>query len=243
MKLVIFLIVALLLGQSLAAETKMLPSKLDLTKNFGGQLKGVTNGTGQDAATVSQTNAAIASANDSLKAYVDANDTLLDADIVNANASMKAYVDLTAPTADQKAALAGTSGVPPSDSNKLVDNSDSRLSDPRTPIEHDHTDGPFRVTHDGGAEQAIITTPGSCDILRLIVVCKQAAPTRTLQIGWAADPGALMTDAEAPKLLNGIFSIRDPLSDPLTSATEIIATVGGSGDGEWDIYLVIVRYA
>lgn len=41
------------------------------------------------------------------------------------------------PTADQKAALTGTSGTP-SSTNKYVTNSDSRLSDARTPTAHTH---------------------------------------------------------------------------------------------------------
>ena len=42
------------------------------------------------------------------------------------------------PTTDQKAALAGTNGTP-SSTNKYVTNSDSRLSDARTPTSHTHT--------------------------------------------------------------------------------------------------------
>jgi hypothetical protein len=42
------------------------------------------------------------------------------------------------PTANQKAALAGTSGTAPSVSNKFVDNSDTRNSDARTPVDHSH---------------------------------------------------------------------------------------------------------
>ncbi len=41
------------------------------------------------------------------------------------------------PSSDQKAALAGTSGTP-SSTNKYVTNSDSRLSDARTPTSHNH---------------------------------------------------------------------------------------------------------
>lgn len=44
------------------------------------------------------------------------------------------------PTADEKAALAGTSGTAPSGTNKLVDNADTRLSDARTPDPHNLID-------------------------------------------------------------------------------------------------------
>ena len=43
------------------------------------------------------------------------------------------------PTADEKAALVGTSGTAVSVSNKLVDNTDTRMSDSRTPLSHDNT--------------------------------------------------------------------------------------------------------
>ena len=43
------------------------------------------------------------------------------------------------PTADQKAALVGTSGTAPSAANKLVDNSDTRLSDNRIAVDHSHS--------------------------------------------------------------------------------------------------------
>jgi len=42
------------------------------------------------------------------------------------------------PTSDQKAALAGTSGTP-SSTNKYVTNADSRLTDARTPVAHNHS--------------------------------------------------------------------------------------------------------
>ena len=43
------------------------------------------------------------------------------------------------PTADQKAALVGTSGTAPSAANQLVDNTDARLSNDRVAIDHAHS--------------------------------------------------------------------------------------------------------
>ena len=43
------------------------------------------------------------------------------------------------PTADQKAALVGTSGTAPSAANKLVDNTDTRLADDRIAVDHAHS--------------------------------------------------------------------------------------------------------
>jgi hypothetical protein len=101
---------------------------------------------------------------------------------------------------------------------------------------------PVRVTHDGGASQAILTSPALCEIKEILVKCIEAGATRTVNIGWAADPDAIMADADMPKLLNGVAVGRFPISE-LTAATAIIATVGGSGNGEWDVYLEIARYA
>ena len=67
------------------------------------------------------------------------------------DAANKEYVDTTAlaavdlisgnvPTADEKAALVGTSGAP-SSTNKYVTDVDSRLSDARTPVSHASTHG------------------------------------------------------------------------------------------------------
>jgi len=101
--------------------------------------------------------------------------------------------------------------------------------------------GPYRITHDGGASQAILTTSALCEIDEIVVKCQQAGASRTVDIGWAADTNALMADSEVPHTLNGTKFIRDPITE-ITSATALIATVGGSGDGEWDIWLKISRY-
>lgn len=102
--------------------------------------------------------------------------------------------------------------------------------------------GPYRITHDGGASQAILTTPELCEIEAIVVKCIEAGATRTVNIGWTADPDALMANADVPKTANGVAVGRFPISE-ITAATALIATVGGSGDGEWDIYLEIARYA
>ena len=100
---------------------------------------------------------------------------------------------------------------------------------------------PVRILHDGGASQAILTTPVVCEVKEVVTICREAGAARTVNIGWTAIPGALMTDSEVPKLLNGVAVSRFPTSE-LTAATAIIATVGGSGNGEWDVYLEIARY-
>lgn len=103
--------------------------------------------------------------------------------------------------------------------------------------------GPVRITHDGGASQAIQTTPALCEIEAVIVKCAQAPDTATMNIGWAGDTDALMANSEIPILLNGVAAIRNPVSE-ITSATAIIATVGGAGSiGEWDVWLKITEYS
>lgn len=81
MKRLLSIALALLLISGMAGAVKINLNMLNTSQDWGGPLHGVTNGSGQDAATVSQTNAAIALGNSSLMAYVDANDTLLDAAI------------------------------------------------------------------------------------------------------------------------------------------------------------------
>jgi hypothetical protein len=101
--------------------------------------------------------------------------------------------------------------------------------------------GPYRILHDGGATQAILTTSALCEIEEVVVKCQETGASRTVTLGWAADADALMTDAEVPHTLNGTKFIRNPISE-ITSATALIATVGGSGNGVWDIWLKIARY-
>jgi len=62
-------------------------------------------------------------------------------DAPHIDATTKTYI----PTADQKAALVGTSGIP-SSTNKYVTDSDYRLSNARTPLAHASTH------HDGGSD-------------------------------------------------------------------------------------------
>lgn len=103
--------------------------------------------------------------------------------------------------------------------------------------------GPYTILHDGGANQTIVTTPALCEIERIFMVCDEASVTRTVTVGWAADPDALMTDSEVPHTLNDAMSINNPVADPFTSATEIVATVGGfGGTGVWRIWLKFVEY-
>ena len=61
------------------------------------------------------------------------------------NAVSLAHSNANDPTADQKAALAGTSGTP-SASNKYVTNADSRLTDTRTPTAHNQAWSTITVT-------------------------------------------------------------------------------------------------
>ena len=102
--------------------------------------------------------------------------------------------------------------------------------------------GPVEVSHDGGASQAICTTPAFCDIMIVAVKCTQATDTSTVELGWSGDTDTLMTDDEFPKTLNATQVMRFP-TDPLTAAKDIIATVGGAGTvGEWDISVVYANF-
>lgn len=102
--------------------------------------------------------------------------------------------------------------------------------------------GPYRITHDGGASQALLTTPSFCIIKSIAVNCVQASSTATVNLGWSGYTTTLMTNVEVPKTLNGKKVILTPTNE-FTSATALIATVGGADSvGEWDVYLEIVRY-
>lgn len=105
------------------------------------------------------------------------------------------------------------------------------------------TYGPFRVTHNGGASQALMVTPAICKIDTVVVKCVEApGGTLTLNIGYAADTDALAGDADIPKTLNGTeFFVGAP---NITSVKNLIATIGGSGTvGEWDIWFTITEYS
>jgi len=103
--------------------------------------------------------------------------------------------------------------------------------------------GPVRVTHDGGISQAILTSPALCEIDSVVVKCAEAPDgTVSLNLGWAADTDALMSNAEIPKVLNASVIIHP--NQELTSATAIVATVGGSGTvGEWLVWLKYSEYS
>jgi hypothetical protein len=102
--------------------------------------------------------------------------------------------------------------------------------------------GPYRITHNGGALQAIVTTPALCEIDEIVVKCQEGSTTATVLLGWSGGTDALMTNAEVPKTLNLFKFIRYP-TDEITSATALIATVGGADTvGEWDIWLKISRF-
>lgn len=72
------------------------------------------------------------------------------------------------PTADEKAALAGTDGTP-SDSNKYVTNSDSRMSNARTPLSHTHVQTDVTGLGDAATKNVGTTSGSVCagDDLRL----------------------------------------------------------------------------
>lgn len=108
------------------------------------------------------------------------------------------------------------------------------------------------ITRSGGASQAIVTTPGPCEILDVFVVNMITSPFGIMSLGWATNPTALMADAIVPKsptetdsskgTRNGIQAIRYPI-DWITTPKNIIATVGGSGEGQWKVWLVIAKFA
>lgn len=98
------------------------------------------------------------------------------------------------------------------------------------------------ITRAGGASQAIVTSPAICEIEKVVVLCETASPSGTMSLGWSGSESILMTDSEVPKTLNAVKVIRLP-TDEITSAKAIIATVGGSGNGQWKVWLVIARFA
>ncbi|TCL74252.1 hypothetical protein EDC14_1004190 [Hydrogenispora ethanolica] len=72
----------------------------------------------------------------------------LTPDATNDRVTIAGHSNANDPTADQKAALAGTSGTPGS-TNKYVTNADPRLSDARTPVAHTHDERYFTETELG----------------------------------------------------------------------------------------------
>jgi hypothetical protein len=102
--------------------------------------------------------------------------------------------------------------------------------------------GPIRITHDGGASQAICTTPAFCDIMVGAIKCVEATDTSTVDLGWLGSTDILMADADVPKTLNGTEVVRFP-TDSITAAKDVIATMGGEGTvGEWDVWLGIISF-
>lgn len=107
------------------------------------------------------------------------------------------------PTADQKAALAGTSGTP-SASNKYVTNADSRLSDARTPTAHSHaatdiTSGTLATARGGTGLTSF--TSGSYFYASSTSAIGQKTPAQVLSdIGAApsTDPGLTTRSGTAP---------------------------------------------
>jgi hypothetical protein len=108
------------------------------------------------------------------------------------------------PTANEKAALVGTSGTAPSASNKLVDNADSRLTNTRTPTTH-------ASTHISTGSDAIpIAVPSGASGL--------------LSGAWAALLNAATSAATALALVLRDASGRAKVANP--SASDDIDTLG-----------------
>ena len=103
--------------------------------------------------------------------------------------------------------------------------------------------GPYTITHDGGATQALVTTPALCEIARTFMICDEAAPDLIVTIGYVGNLAALMSNAEVPHDLNGTMPMINPLAYPFTSATDLIATVSGSGNGAFRYWIQFVEYA
>ena len=103
-----------------------------------------------------------------LDTYAQTEVNLGDA-VTKKHANTLDHANTNDPTADQKAALSGTSGIP-SGTNKYVTNSDLRNADARTPLTHSHT--PADVTG-----TAVITTDSRLSDARAPLTHNQDATT------------------------------------------------------------------
>ncbi len=102
--------------------------------------------------------------------------------------------------------------------------------------------GPYRITHDGGASQSIMTTGSLCTIVETVVKCVEVTDTATYEIGWAGDSDALVESVGMPSILND--SNTTLIFEQLKEVKNIIATVGGSGTtGEIDVWFLISEYS
>lgn len=115
------------------------------------------------------------------------------------------------PTADQKAALAGTSGTP-SSTNKYVTNDDSRMTDARTPTAHNHaateiTSGTLAVAR-GGTGIASYTAGN--------YIYASAATTLAQRT-----PAQVLSDISAMPLAGGTFSGTVNFADNIAQRPEI----------------------
>lgn len=98
---------------------------------------------------------------------------------------------------------------------------------------------PVRIVHDGNT--AIYTPDADIDILKWYSICQEAGGSRTVQIGTAGDNDMIAASAEIDKTMSGESSGVPNLAARIASGTPIIATFGGSGNGEWDIVLLVVK--
>lgn len=102
--------------------------------------------------------------------------------------------------------------------------------------------GPYIIDHAAGSTQNIILLPTQCYIQDILIICNESAPTRTLEIGYVGDTAKILTDNDIPKVANTNYHIINPIEDIFSTQTQLIATLGGSGNGNWNIWVKFVRY-
>jgi hypothetical protein len=103
-------------------------------------------------------------------------------------------------------------------------------------------DGPYRVKHDDASPVTLFSTTEFCEIKIVAAKCIVADAAATLEIGFAGNTAALMSNVEMPKLLNGKKVNIFPTAT-IEAITPVIATIGGGGvTGEWDVWFEVVRF-
>jgi hypothetical protein len=103
--------------------------------------------------------------------------------------------------------------------------------------------GSAAITHDGGAEQAIVTVPAKSRVDRVTIIISETF-NGSLDIGDAGDTARLFADDDIVKTIGNRFNL---LAEPVfyAAATPIIATLAANTAGAASVYVdfTILRVA